>query len=88
MQMKEMLTNYVTTCINAAPPLPRTYSSSLNNGITNDSEQHVPHQLLQTALQPSPLTALQHDNMIHSVGNTGWEVKTSRSQRSKAVYGT
>ena len=44
MQMKEMLTNSVTTCRNDAPPLPRTYSSSLKTGIKNNSEQHVPHQ--------------------------------------------
>ena len=88
MQMKEMLTNPVTTCRNAAPPLPQTYCSSLKTGIKSNSVQHVPHQLLQPALQPAPPTDVQHNNTIHSVGNTGWEVKTSRSRRSKAVYGT
>ena len=87
MQMKEMLTNPVTICRNATPPLPQTYSSSLKTGIKNNSE-HVPHQLLQPSLQPSPPTDVQHDNTIHSVDNTGWEVKTSRSRRSKAVYHT
>ena len=82
MQMKVMLTNPVTTCRNVA--LHQTYSSSLKTGIKNNSEQHVPHQLLQ----PSPPTEVHHDNTIHSVGITGWEVKTSRSRRSKAVYGT
>ena len=88
MQMKDILTNLVTICRNAAPPLPRTYSSSLKTGIKTNSEQHVPRQLLQPALQQSPSTYVHHDNTIHSVGNTGWEVKTSRSRRSKAVYGT
>ena len=64
MQMKEMLTNPVTTCRTAASPLPRTYSSSLKTGIKNNSEQHVPHQLLQSALQPSPPTDIQHTQYI------------------------
>ena len=36
MQMKEMLTNPVTTCRNATPTLPRTYSSNLKTGIKNN----------------------------------------------------
>ena len=52
MPMKAILTNPVTTCRNAAPPRPQTYSSSLKTGMKNNSEQHEPHQLLQPAPQP------------------------------------